>query len=60
LKTPLSVFLLCANKNDMVVKYALPEHNQQFFAPKYQLHLPPESQLQAEVRKELDKFSEEE
>ena len=49
--------LLCADKNDVVVRYSLPEDNQQVFASKYLLHLPTESQLKEEVRKELDKFS---
>lgn len=31
----------------------------QIFASKYQLHLPTEQQLLAEVRKELDRFEEE-
>lgn len=45
--------LLCADKNDAVVRYSLPLENQQIFASKYQLHLPSEAQLLAEVRKEL-------
>lgn len=49
--------LLCADKNDVVVRYSLPEDNRQIFASKYQLHLPSEAQLQAEVRKELERFS---
>lgn len=48
--------LLCADKNDAVVKYSLPLANQQIFASKYQLHLPSEEQLLAEVRKELARF----
>ena len=45
--------LLCADKNDAVVRYSLPEDNQQIIASKYQLHLPTEQQLIDEVRKEL-------
>ncbi len=48
--------LLCADKNDAVVRYSLPLSNQQIFASKYQLHLPTEAQLLAEVRKELARF----
>jgi predicted nuclease of restriction endonuclease-like (RecB) superfamily len=48
--------LLCADKNDAVVRYSLPLENQQIFASKYQLHLPTEEQLVAEVRKELARF----
>jgi hypothetical protein len=51
--------LLCADKNDVVVHYSLPENNRQILASKYQLHLPTEAQLQAEVRKELERFSDE-
>ena len=49
--------LLCADKNDAVVKYTLPENNKQIFASKYQLHLPTEQQLINEVRKEWDRFN---
>ncbi|MVM33992.1 DUF1016 family protein [Spirosoma sp. HMF4905] len=45
--------LLCADKNDAVVRYTLPENNTQLFASKYQLHLPTEQQLIDEIRKEL-------
>ena len=48
--------LLCADKNDAVVRYSLPLSNQQIFASKYQLHLPTEAQLLAEIRKELARF----
>ena len=37
--------LLCAEKNDAVVKYTLPENNKQIFSRKYQLHLPTIEQL---------------
>jgi predicted nuclease of restriction endonuclease-like (RecB) superfamily len=49
--------LLCADKNDAVVKYTLPENNKQIFASKYQLHLPTEQQLLEEVRKEWERFN---
>lgn len=45
--------LLCADKNDAVVRYTLPANNTQLFASKYQLHLPTEQQLIAEIQKEL-------
>lgn len=48
--------LLCADKNDAVVKYTLPENNKHIFASKYQLHLPTEQQLLDEVRKEWERF----
>lgn len=47
--------LLCAQKNEAVVKFALPEENKTILASKYQLYLPTEKQLLAEMEKELDK-----
>ena len=44
--------LLCAEKNDAVVKYTLPENNKQIFSRKYQLHLPTIEQLKEEVKRE--------
>jgi len=44
--------LLCAEKNDAVVKYTLPENNEQIFAKKYQLHLPTVEQLKKEIQRE--------
>jgi len=48
--------LLCADKNDTVVKFSLPENEKQILASKYQLYLPTEKQLLAELRKEIDKL----
>ncbi len=48
--------LLCADKNDAMVKITLPEHNKTIIASKYQLYLPTEQQLIDEVRKELEKL----
>jgi hypothetical protein len=50
--------VLCADKNDTVVRYSLPLDNQQIFASQYQLHLLSEAQLLAEVRKKLARFKE--
>jgi hypothetical protein len=47
--------LLCADKNDALVKITLPVDNQTIVASKYQLYLPTQQQLLAEVRKEIDK-----
>jgi predicted nuclease of restriction endonuclease-like (RecB) superfamily len=55
-ENPTIGILLCADKNDAVVRYSLPLDNQQIFASKYQLHLPSEAQLVAEVKKELARF----
>jgi predicted nuclease of restriction endonuclease-like (RecB) superfamily len=43
--------LLCADKNDAVVKITLPDNNQTIIASKYQLYLPSEEQLLKELRK---------
>lgn len=46
--------ILCADKNDAVVKYTLgPDQARKIFASRYKLHLPTEAQLQAELRREL-------
>ena len=46
--------VLCSSKNDSVVKYTLPEDNQQVLAARYQLYLPTAEQLQAEVSRERE------
>jgi predicted nuclease of restriction endonuclease-like (RecB) superfamily len=48
--------LLCADKNDAVVKISLPENNRSIVASKYQLYLPTEAQLLNELKSELDKL----
>ncbi|HEX7365678.1 MAG TPA: PDDEXK nuclease domain-containing protein [Pelobium sp.] len=50
--------LLCANKNDAVVKFTLPEDQKQIIASEYKLYLPTEQQLLDEVNKELENFEE--
>jgi predicted nuclease of restriction endonuclease-like (RecB) superfamily len=45
--------ILCADKNEAVVKYTLGEANAQIFASRYQLHLPSEQELAEEIRREL-------
>ena len=50
--------LLCANKNDGVVKFTLPESNKSIIASQYHLYLPTEKQLLEEVKKELESFEE--
>lgn len=52
--------LLCADKNDAVVKISLPENNKTIIASKYQLYLPTEQQLIEEVKKEIEKLDREE
>lgn len=48
--------LLCADKNDAMVKITLPEDNKSIVASKYQLYLPSEQQLLDELKSELDKL----
>lgn len=46
--------ILCADKNDAVVKYTLgPDQARTIFASHYKLYLPTEAQLQAELRREV-------
>jgi DUF1016 N-terminal domain/YhcG PDDEXK nuclease domain len=46
--------ILCADKNDAVVKYTLgPEQEKKIFASRYKLHLPTEAELKAKIRREL-------
>jgi len=45
--------LLCANKNDTVVKYSLPENNKTIMASQYKLYLPSERKLLSETKKGL-------
>ena len=46
--------VLCADKNDSIVKYTLPEDNNQIFASKYFTYLPTEDELKRELN--LDEF----
>ncbi|WPR73759.1 PDDEXK nuclease domain-containing protein [Algoriphagus sp. NG3] len=55
-ENPTIGILLCADKNDAVVKITLPENNKTIIASKYQLYLPSEQQLIAEVKKEIEKL----
>ncbi len=50
--TPPIGIVLCADKNDSVVKYTLPENNTQIFASKYFTYLPSEEELKRELRLE--------
>ena len=52
-ENPTIGILLCADKNNTLVKYSLPEDNKSIMASKYQLYLPSEKQLFSELKKEL-------
>jgi len=44
--------VLCTDKSEAVVRYTLPEGNQQIFASRYKLYLPTEAELAAELQRE--------
>ena len=44
--------ILCSDKSDAVVRYTLPEDNNQIFASRYKLYLPTEEELATEIQKE--------
>lgn len=46
--------VLCSDKNDAMVKISLPEHNAQIHASRYQLYLPSEEELRAELERERE------
>lgn len=46
--------VLCADKSDAIVKFTLPESNNQIFTSKHFTHLPTEEELKRELR--LDDF----
>ncbi len=55
-ENPTIGILLCTDKNDAVVKYSLPENQTAILASKYELVIPNESQLLAELQKEIQKI----
>jgi predicted nuclease of restriction endonuclease-like (RecB) superfamily len=46
--------ILCADKSESVVRYTLPEGNNQIFASKYKLYMPTEEELKRELEKEQE------
>ena len=55
-ENPTIGILLCADKNNAVVKYSLPEENKAIMASKYQLYLPTEKQLLTELKREISEL----
>lgn len=51
-ENPTIGILLCTEKNDTVVRLALPENNNTILARKYQLYLPTEEQLRTEIERQ--------
>ncbi len=52
--------ILCAEKNDAVVRYVLGEENEQIFASRYRLELPSEEELRRELERERRLLEEQE
>ncbi len=44
--------ILCSDKSEAVVRYTLPEGNEQIFASRYKLYLPTEEELRSEIMRE--------
>lgn len=49
--------ILCADKNDAMVRYVLDEKSRRIFASRYRLALPSEAELTQELRRELEELS---
>ncbi len=56
-ENPTIGILLCADKNDSMVKTSLPADYQTIATSKYRLYLLTQQQLLAEMRKEIDKHT---
>lgn len=52
-ENPTVGILLCANKNNEMVKLTLPQNNRSIMASQYKLYLPSETQLLDELKKEI-------
>lgn len=52
-ENPAIGILLCADKNEAMVRYTLPEGEDQIYAARYRLQLPSEDELAAELTEEL-------
>ncbi len=46
--------VLCSEKNDAMAKITLPENNEQILAARYQMYLPTEEELRAELSRERE------
>jgi predicted nuclease of restriction endonuclease-like (RecB) superfamily len=47
--------VLCSEKNDAMVKITLPENNEQILARRYQMYLPTEAELRAELARDRER-----
>ncbi|TNH05037.1 DUF1016 domain-containing protein [Testudinibacter sp. TR-2022] len=59
-ENPTIGILLCADKNDSMVKFTLPENQNQIFASRYQMYLPSEQELLNELKQEIENFEQRE
>lgn len=50
--------LLCADKNDTMVKFSLPENEKNILASKYELYLPSEEQLLQVLENDIKRLEE--
>ena len=55
-ENPTIGILLCADKNDAVVKYTLPAADKQIFAARYQLYLPTEAEILREIQEHQEQL----
>ncbi len=55
-ENPTVGILLCADKNDTLVRYSLPEDNTTILPSRYQLYLPSPEELISELKREIDVF----
>lgn len=55
-ENPTIGILLCADKNNTMVNFALPQNNKTILASNYKLYLPSEKQLIAELKKEINEI----
>ena len=46
--------VLCSDKNDSMVRITLPDDNEQVLAARYQMYLPTEEELRAELERERE------
>jgi hypothetical protein len=46
--------VLCADKNDTMVKYSVLSDNENLFAAKYKLYMPTEEELRRELERERE------
>jgi predicted nuclease of restriction endonuclease-like (RecB) superfamily len=53
-ESPTIGIVLCSEKNEAMVKITLPENNEQILAARYQMYLPTEEELRAELARERE------